>query len=367
MAALSLPNVVAGLMLFAASSYLDINTAFNGIDTFPDGVQSKDAFRILEEEFSFGVVSPAEIAIDGNVNSQPVKDAIERLKGSIESDEAFLAVQTTFQANEGGDVGVLSVPVAGAFASDEAVSAVRRLRDTYIPEAFAGVDANVMVTGFTAFNVDFFDIADAYTPLVIAAVLAMSFILLTIVFRSIVVPTKAIIMNLLSVGTAYGLLVLVFQKGVGADLLGFQQSDIIDAWIPLFLFSVLFGLSMDYHVFLLSRIREHYDVTKDNAASVAYGVRATASLITGAALIMVAVFSGFASGDVVANQQVGFGLAVAIFVDATLVRSVLVPAAMRLLGGANWYFPNWLRWLPDLRVEAEQPEPAMAIAGGSDD
>ena len=355
--------VVAGLMIVAASSFLDINTGFNDIDTFPDGVQSKDAFRVLEEEFSFGVVSPTEIAINGNVNSQPVKDAIERLKGSIETDEAFLAIQATFQANESGDVGVLSVPVAGAFASDEAVSAVRRLRDTYIPEAFAGVDAEVLVTGFTAFNVDFFDITDAYTPIVIAAVLSMSFVLLTIVFRSIVVPTKAIIMNLLSVGTAYGLLVLVFQKGVGADLLGFQQSNIIDAWIPLFLFSVLFGLSMDYHVFLLSRIREHYDETRDNAASVSYGVRATASLITGAALIMVAVFSGFASGDVVANQQVGFGLAVAIFIDATLMRTVLVPAAMRLLGGANWYFPTWLAWLPDLRVEATE-EPAGAAAPG---
>ena len=356
--------VGAGLMVVAASSFLDINTGFNDVDTFPDGVQVKDAFRVLEEEFSFGVVSPAEIAIDGDVNSQPVQDAIERLKSSIETDEAFLAVQTTFQANEGGNVGVLRVPVAGAFASDEAVSAVRRLRDSYIPEAFAGVDAEVMVTGFTAFNIDFFDITDAYTPIVIAAVLSMSFILLMIVFRSIVVPTKAIIMNLLSVGTAYGLLVLVFQKGVGADLLGFQQTDIIDAWIPLFLFSVLFGLSMDYHVFLLSRIRERYDETRDNAGSVAYGVRATASLITGAALIMVAVFSGFASGDVVANQQVGFGLAVSIFIDATLVRSVLVPAAMRLLGGANWYFPTWLSWLPDLRVESEQP--AMAAAGSDD-
>ena len=191
-------------------------------------------------------------------------------------------------------------------------------------------------------------------------VLTLSFILLTVAFRSLVVPTKAIIMNLLSVGTAYGLLVLVFQKGVGADLLGFQQSEIIDAWIPLFLFSVLFGLSMDYHVFLLSRIRERYDQTKDNAASVAYGLRTTAGLITGAALIMVAVFGGFASGDFVSNQQVGFGLAIAVFLDATLVRSVLVPASMRLLGNANWYFPAWLNWLPDLRVEAELPEPAAA-------
>ena len=154
----------------------------------------------------------------------------------------------------------------------------------------------------------------------------------------------------------------MFHKGVGADLLGFQQSEIIDAWIPLFLFSVLFGLSMDYHVFLLSRIRERYDQTQDNAEAVAYGLRSTASLITGAALIMVAVFSGFASGDLVSNQQVGFGLAVAVFLDATIVRSILVPASMRLLGNANWYLPKWLDWLPDLRVEAE--EAVVATASG---
>ena len=253
--------------------------------------------------------------------------------------------------------------MAGESSSEEAISAVQRLRGRYIPEAFVGADAEVLVTGFTAFNLDFFEIVDTYTPFVFAIVLSLSFMLLTVAFRSLVVPTKAIIMNLLSVGTAYGLMVLVFQKGVGADLLGFQQSDIIDACIPLFLFSVLFGLSMDYHVFLLSRIRERYDQTKDNTGAVAYGLRTTAGMITGAALIMVAVFSGFASGETVSNQQVGFGLAVAVLIDATLVRSVLVPASMLLLGNANWYFPSWLNWLPDLRIEADAP----GLAGASDD
>ena len=198
----------------------------------------------------------------------------------------------------------------------------------------------------------------------------MSFALLTVVFRSIVLPIKAILMNLLSVGAAYGLLVLVFQKGVGADLLGFQETPVIDAWIPLFLFSVLFGLSMDYHVFLLSRIRERYDQTHDNAEAVGYGLRATAGLITGAALIMVAVFGGFASGDLVSNQQFGFGLGVAVFLDATIVRTVLVPSSMRLLGDFNWYLPGFLKWLPDLRVEAEPAaaqSPASGAANGGDD
>jgi RND superfamily putative drug exporter len=176
----------------------------------------------------------------------------------------------------------------------------------------------------------------------------MSFLLLTIVFRSIVVPIKAIIMNLLSVGAAYGIVVLVNQKGVGAKLLGFQQVEAIEAWLPLFLFSVLFGLSMDYHVFLLSRIRERFDRTHDNAESVAYGLRKTGKLITGAALIMVAVFGGFATGELVMMQQMGFGLAVAVLLDATLVRSVLVPATMKLLGERNWYLPSWLEWLPKI-------------------
>ena len=147
---------------------------------------------------------------------------------------------------------------------------------------------------------------------------------------------------------------MVFQKGVATGLLGFQHAEVIDVWIPLFMFSILFGLSMDYHVFLLSRIRERFDQTGDNAEAVAYGLQSTGGMITGAALIMVAVFGAFASGKTIINQQVGFGLAVAIFLDATLVRSVLVPATMELLGRGNWYLPSWLSWLPDLRVEAEK-------------
>ncbi len=256
---------------------------------------------------------------------------------------------------------MLAVPVLGDPGGEAAIDAIGRLRDQHIPGAFSQTQADVLVTGATAFNIDFFEITDRFTPIVFAVVLGLSFILLMIVFRSIVVPVKAMIMNLLSVGAAYGLMVLVFQKGVGADILGFQQTEIIDAWIPLFLFTVLFGLSMDYHVFLLSRIRERYDQTHDNAGSVAFGLRSTAGLITGAALIMVAVFGGFAIGDLVMFQQVGFGLAVAVFLDATIVRSILVPASMRLLGNANWYFPSVLRWLPDVRVEGgEASTPSQA-------
>jgi RND superfamily putative drug exporter len=219
------------------------------------------------------------------------------------------------------------------------------------------------VAGDTAFNADFFQVVDDWTPLVFAFVLGLSFVLLLLVFRSIVIATKAIVLNLLSVGAAYGLLVLVFQKGYGADLLGFQETPTIEAWVPIFLFCVLFGLSMDYHVFLLSRIKEHFDLTQRNAESVAVGLQATARIITGAALIMVVVFVGFAMGELVMFQQMGFGLAVAVALDATIVRSVLVPAGMALLGQWNWYLPSWLRWLPNLSVEGPQAQSAPTPEG----
>ena len=339
--------------------YFDINTGLNDVNTFPDKSKVKEAFIVLEEEFSVGDVSPAgalspaEIAIDGDVDSPQVQEAIARLTQTLVDAPEF-PVPPSLEANAEGDFALLTLPFPGEPNSRAATEKLIRLRDVYIPAAFDGVPAEVYVGGVTAEATDFFGIVDNYTPIVFAFVLGLSFILLMLVFRSIVIPVKAIIMNLLSVGATYGLLVLVFQKGVGTDLLGFQHAEVIDAWIPLFLFSILFGLSMDYHVFLLSRIRERYDETGDNARAVAYGLRSTGGMITGAALIMVAVFGGFAAGETIINQQVGFGLAIAVFLDATLVRSVLVPASMEVLGRGNWYLPSWLSWLPDLRVEAEE-------------
>jgi RND superfamily putative drug exporter len=203
-------------------------------------------------------------------------------------------------------------------------------------------------------------VTDTYQWIVLAFVLGLSFLLLMVVFRSLILPIKAILMNLLSVGAAYGAVTLVFQKGVGIGFfnsIGFQfhQSEAIEAWLPLFLFSILFGLSMDYHVFLLTRIREEYDKTHDNTEAVAYGLRTTAGIITGAAIIMVVVFTGFASGRLGPLQQMGFGLAVAVLLDATIVRTFLVPSGMRLLGDWNWYLPSWLQWLPQLHVEGHEP------------
>ena len=194
-------------------------------------------------------------------------------------------------------------------------------------------------------------------------VLGLSFILLMLAFRSVVVPASSIVMNLLSVGAAYGLLVLGHAGGPRSRVSSASSSvPTVEAWIPLFLFSVLFGLSMDYQVFLLSRIRERYDERGDAREAVAYGIKSTARLITGAALIMVAVFAGFAAGQLVMFQQMGFGLGVAILVDATIVRTVLMPAWMELLGDRSWYMPHWLSWLPDLRVESTTAAAAPAAA-----
>jgi putative drug exporter of the RND superfamily len=258
-------------------------------------------------------------------------------------------------------VALLSVPLKVAPDETAALDAIGLLRDEIVPPIRSTMtDTEILVTGVTANNVDFLEMRDTYTPIVFAFVLGLSFLLLMVVFRSLVIAAKAIVMNLLSVGAAYGLLVLVFQKGYGHELFGFQTVEAIEAWLPLFLFSILFGLSMDYHVFLLSRIKEHYDQTKRNQESVAVGLQATAKIITGAALIMVAVFSGFAAGRLVFLQQMGFGLGVAVLLDATIVRSILVPSAMALLKDWNWYLPSWLRWLPDVRIEGTA-EPASQV------
>ncbi len=359
--AIGVPMVVITLFYFDIGLFgIDgIKTGLNDVNTFPESAETKKAFLLLEEEFSVGdvspagVLSPAEIVIDGNINDPSVQQAIAGLQQAIIASPEF-PVPPVLQVNDAGNLALLTLPFPGESTSRAATADVTKLREELIPAAFEGVPAEVYVGGLTAESADFYGIVDRYTPIVFVFVLGLSFIILMMVFRSIVIPLKAIVMNLLSVGTTYGLLVLVFQKGIGASLFGFDQAVVIDAWLPLFLFTILFGLSMDYHVFLLSRIRERYDETEDNTEAVAYGLRSTAGIITGAALIMVVVFGAFASGETIVNQLMGFGLAIAVLLDATLVRSILVPASMEVLGKGNWYLPSWLNWVPDLRVEAPE-------------
>ena len=249
------------------------------------------------------------------------------------------------------------MPVRGDAVSGPAVAAVRDLRNHVLPAAFAGTGARVFVGGKTAENADYFDAASNPTPYVLAFVLGLSLIVLTVAFRSLVVALVSILFNLLSVGAAYGLLTLVFLDGKGAGLLGFEHVHAIDAWVPLFLFSVLFGLSMDYQVFLMSRIKERYDQSGSTREAVTTGVATTARIITGAALIIIVVFTGFARGQLVQFQQMGFGVAIALLLDATIIRSVLLPSTLTLLDQRTWYLPHWLEWLP--HVQVERPAPAQ--------
>jgi RND superfamily putative drug exporter len=358
--------LATGFLLLCALPYLNLNPGLGGISQMPDSLDSKQAYTVLASEFSAGLVSPVEIVVVGDQNDPSVQAGITELSNQIgqarSEDGGPLFGPVPVQPAPDGKAALLTAPLKVAPDDTEGYDAIAHLREDIIPGIESTMNgAEVLVTGISANNTDFFKMRDTYTPIVFAFVLGLSFLLLMTVFRSIVVAIKAIIMNLLSVGAAYGLLVWVVQEGHLTGFFGFQQVDAIEAWLPLFLFSVLFGLSMDYHVFLLSRIREHYDQSHNNAESVAVGLQATAKIITGAALIMVAVFGGFASGQLTFMQQMGFGLGVAVLLDATIVRSILVPAAMALLGDRNWYLPSWLHWLPDLRVEGDRPEPAPII------
>ena len=349
-----------GFLVALTIPYFDLNTGFNGPSTLPPG-KVKDGYEILAQDFGVGQLSPIKIAITGpQAQAQP---GIEQLYTLLAADPDMANYRPAVWSSDDGAANV-EVLVNGDSDSEIVRNAVHNLRDTVVPQAFAGTGTAVYVTGDPAINVDFKHLIDVWTPRVFLFVLVLSFLLLTLAFRSIVVPAKAIVMNLLGVGAAYGAMVLVFQKGYGNDFFGFEQVPSVEPWLPIFLFCVLFGLSMDYHVFLLSRIRERYDLTHKNRESVAYGLSTTARIITGAALIMITVFFGFAAGRLVMFQQMGFGLGVAVLIDATVIRCVLVPSAMVLLGDRNWYMPGWLKWLPDLRVEG-QPRPATADSLGA--
>ena len=266
------------VMVLLALSFFSMETGFSGITTLPDDLDSKQAFEILRDDFFLGgATEPVEIVVDGAITPD-VEEALTSLQAAMAPDPVF-GTPDPVQVNEAGDVALLSVPLAVDFSTDAATQAIESLRSDLVPAAFSGTGAEVLVGGASAFNVDFFSDVSTFTPIVFAWVLGLSFLLLTVVFRSIVLPVKAILLNLLSVGAAYGAVVLAFQDGVGPswakNIFGFQQVEGIEAWLPLFLFAVLFGLSMDYHVFLLTRIREHYDRTGDNQLSVAHGLRTT--------------------------------------------------------------------------------------------
>ncbi len=339
----------AGLLVVAALPVLRMETGLTGVRELPERFAAKEGFTLLEEEFGVGTADSVQVVVEGDIGAARVEQAIAELARRVGADGAFLPAEVSTSPD--GRLANVEALVAGDSRDERALEAVQRLRSEVVPQVFAGVDAEVLVSGETAEVVDYRELTDTWLPIVFAFVLALSFVLLTIAFRAVVLPAVAIALNLLSVGAAYGLIVLVFLEGVGRDLLGFTEVDVIAAWLPLFLFAVLFGLSMDYTVFLLSRIREHVAGGQSTVEAVAYGVASTARIITGAALIIIAVFVGFAAGDQVEFQQMGFGVAVSLLIDATVVRLVLLPAVLAILGERTWYLPRWLGWLPHLEIE----------------
>jgi uncharacterized membrane protein YdfJ with MMPL/SSD domain len=341
--------LACGLLIAAAIPTTSLKIGTNGVSTLPDRFVSKRGYLALQKSFPQATANPVQIVVAGGVSVPRVREGLDQLRSRLARDPEFGLGK--IRIAPGGAVAALDVPIRGDDAGSRAIAAVRNLRSAVIPDALAGTGAQVFVGGRTAEQIDYTDSVTKPTPYVFIFVLGLTFVLLTIAFRSLVIAATSIVLNLLSVGAAYGLLVLVFQKGIGNGIFGFQQVDAIEAWVPLFLFAVLFGLSMDYQVFLLSRIKERYDETRDTTASVTWGVGSTARIITGAALIIVAVFAGFAKGDLVMFQQMGFGVAIALLIDATVIRSVILPSAMKLLGRWNWYLPSWLDWLPRVQIE----------------
>ena len=346
--------LAAGVMIAAAVPTLGIHIGQNSVLTLPSKLPSRQGYAALQHEF--GAANPYPVIVASQGGGSGTLHRLEALARELRGDPHFGPAVVRHGRD---DIAALTAPIVGDAVGEPAVGAVRHLTHE-VNSVFGGTSTRAYIGGKTAEAAEYYDATTTPTPYVLAFVLGLSLILLTVAFRSLVVSLVSIVLNLLSVGAAYGLLTLVFIHGYATQLLGFQKVPIIDAWVPLFLFSVLFALSMDYQVFLMSRIRERYDATRSTRDAVTSGVASTARIITGAALIIVAVFAGFASGELVMFQQMGFGVAVALLLDATLIRSVVLPSMMSLLGDRAWYLPRWLDWLPHVEVERHPAPPAGA-------
>jgi uncharacterized membrane protein YdfJ with MMPL/SSD domain len=307
-----------------------------------------------------GAQMPADVVIEAqNVKAPAVQRGIRALEEkALATGEMKQPIQTRINAD--GTVARISIPLVGDGNNSQSQHALRTLRHAVIPQTIGAVaGTTVAVSGMTAGSSDFNNTMKSHVPLVFGFVLALVFLLMLVTFRSIVIPAKAVLLNLLSVGAAYGVLVAIFQNKWAESPLGFHSNGAITSWLPLFLFVILFGLSMDYHVFILSRVKELVDGGMETGEAVATGIKRTASTVTSAAVVMVAVFAIFATLQSLDMKQMGVGLAVAVLIDATLIRAVLLPASMKLLGDWNWYLPRWLEWLPTLSHEQSQQVDAV--------
>jgi RND superfamily putative drug exporter len=338
------------LLLLLATPILNIKLAVPSFETLPPGLAVIDTYDRIQEAFP-GNQIPAEVVIErGEASDVELTIGVHNLRERVETAD-FVEPPVTVQFSSAHDVAVVDVPIVGNGTDDASYAALAGLRDDVIPATVGeqpGLEANV--TGYTAESQDFNDLMEERVPVVFAFVLGLAFLLLLATFRSIVIAIKAIVLNLFSVGAAYGVVVWIFQEGNFESLLGFESTGAVVSWLPLFLFVLLFGLSMDYHVFILSRVRELHDAGLPTVEAVSRGIRSTASVVTAAAAVMIAVFAIFATLSSVIFKQFGVGLAIAVLIDATIIRGVLLPATMTLLGDWNWYLPRWLEWLPRIGI-----------------
>ena len=352
----------ATLLLALAVPATQLHLAATGPESFPKSLEVIRSYDRMQQAFP-GAGLPANVVVKAaSVRTPAMEAAIAELeRRALASGRAFEPI--TVAVSPDGTVASIAIPIAGNGTDAASNAAFRMLRETVVPETVGAVPgAEAGVTGQTAEWRDQADALRANLAPVVGFVLLFAFGLMLVAFRSIVVAIKAIVLNLLSVAAAYGVLVLVFQHGLGEGL-GVGSTNGIEAVVPLLLFVILFGLSMDYHVLIISRIRETYDRGKTMDEAVSHGIRSTAGVVTSAALVMVAVFAVFATLSMPFFKQFGVGLSVAILIDATIVRAVLLPASMKLLGAWNWYLPSWLEWLPTLEhgKRPHELEPARPV------
>ena len=351
--------LAGGLLVALAIPALQMKSVTSDIDQLPQDLPVIQTYNKVKQVFPTEGVTATVVVEADNVRSGAAGAGIADLQAQIEDSDTFLPGTEVIYSDD-GTVAKINVPTRGTGTDAASTNALDELREEIIPATVGRVEgASVNVSGDAAMSADSASQLNSRLPLIFAFVFGLAFLLMLVTFRSIVIPIKAILLNLLSVGAAYGVLVLVFQHGHGESLLGFTSNGGIANWLPLFLFVVLFGLSMDYHVFILSRVRELYDRGLTTDEAIKQGISTTAGTVTSAAIVMVGVFAVFVSLSFLDFKEMGLGLAVAVLIDATIIRGVLLPASMKLLGDWNWYLPTWLEWLPRVGAEGDTAMPAL--------
>jgi uncharacterized membrane protein YdfJ with MMPL/SSD domain len=354
-------GLAGGALLALAIPALNMKIVTSGPDDLPQDLALIQTYNRVKDAFPEEGVT-ADVVVEANdVHNGATAGGIAQLqRRAAASDQFREGTEVTYSRD--GTVAEISIPTVGSGSDAESEAALDEVRNVLVPSTIGGVPGvTVNVSGDTASSKDFRELLQDRLPLIFAFVFALAFLLMLFTFRSVVIPVETILLNLLSVGAAYGVLVLVFQEGWGESLLGFTSNGGVTNWLPLFLFVILFGLSMDYHVFILSRVRENREAGMTTEEAVRHGISATAGTVTSAAVVMVVVFSVFITLSFIDFKEMGVGLATAVLIDATIVRAVLLPASMKLLGDWNWYLPRWLEWIPERREPPiEAPKRAAA-------